>query len=171
MIYQNSKLSFVFLILIATALLVVLFIESYSIYSKNEESRELINSVNQMTESRNLVSSIKSVQNNSAEDLVALENFVLSDEKLVSLIEKIEGAGQRGMDVSIVSVEKIENKEPVGPGLVRIIIDAQGSWSETLAFVRTIENLPYLMMVDESTLFRNESGWRSRIVLLLHLFD
>ncbi|PIP55798.1 MAG: hypothetical protein COX06_01335 [Candidatus Zambryskibacteria bacterium CG22_combo_CG10-13_8_21_14_all_42_17] len=172
MITNNSKFSLTVLILIAAALFTVLILGAYNIYSKNEKSKELLNSVNQTAETRTLDRSIKSVQNNAAKDLITLNNFIFSDDKLVSLIESIEGAGQAfGIDASIVSVGKIENKDNIGSSMVRIIIDTQGHWSGTLAFVRAIENLPYRVMIDESSLFRNEDGWRSRIVLSLHIFD
>ena len=171
MTFNNSKLSFIILVLISIVLLAVLILGTYTIQLKNKEASELLNLVDQATEARTLAQSIRMAQNNAAEDLAAFDGLTLSDDKLVSLIEDIEEMGRAlGLDASIVSVGKIEDKKSVEPDIIRIVMETQGSWAQTLSFLRAIESLPHRVMIDESSLSKVEAGWHLKIILSLYSF-
>ena len=172
MTFNHSKLLAIMLWLISIVLLAVLTLGVYSIRVKNKGTSELLNLADETVEREILAQSIRMLQNNAQEDLAAFNNFVLSGDKLVSLIESIEETGRTlGLDTEIVSVGKIEDKRSIEPDIIRIVIESQGSWAPILSFLRAIESLPYRVMIDESGLSKVEIGWRSKIILSLHSFD
>ncbi len=172
MIFKNSKLLLTILSLISIILLAVLILGTYNIQLKNKEASELLNLADEAAEAKILSQSIRMMQSNSAEDIAAFGSLTLSGDNLVPLIESIEGAGQTlGLDTKIVSVGKIEDKKSVEPDIIRIVMETQGPWASTLSFLRAIESLPHRVMIDESSLSRDEVGWRLKIVLSLYSFD
>ena len=179
MIFNNSKLSLTILALVSLVLLAVLVLGAYDIQAKNRKASELLNLANQAAEANTLARSIRMMQDSAAEDLAAFDNLTLSDDKLVPLIEDIEGMGRAlGLDTSIVSVGKIEDKKSVQPDIIRIVMETRGSWTQTLAFLSAIESLPHRVMIEELGLSRveaspagNGASWRLRTVLSLYSFD
>jgi Tfp pilus assembly protein PilO len=172
MIFNNSKLLLVVSALVSAVLLAVLVLGVYKIEAKNKKTSELLILADHAAEIKILEQSVRIIQNNASEDLELFESFVLSDDKLVSLIESIEGAGGRlNLETSILSVAEVKEKNPVAPKIIRITMETRGSWSGTLSFLRAIESLPQRVIIDESNLSREEVGWRSRIVLSLYSFN
>ena len=172
MILRNSKL-----ILILFSLLLIVMITSaavtiYEIGIKNKETSRLQDEADSLTEARNLSHSIRLVQNSAAEDLADFNNFLLSNDKLVFLIEDIEKTGRTlGLETSIVSVGKTEGNGSIQSGMINIAIETQGSWTPTLSFLRAIEFLPYRVMISESNLSKVGDSWHLRIVLSLYLLN
>jgi len=172
MILNNSKLLLMALSLILIILLTIVALGIYDIKVKNKETFKLLNKADSVAETENLAQSIRVIQASAAEDIAAFDNLVLVDDKLVPLIESIEETGRElGLDTNIVSVAKIEDKKSVEPDIIRIVVETQGSWAPTLSFLRAIENLPYRVMIDESSLSKGEVDWRLRITLSLYSFD
>ena len=172
MILNNSKLLLMALSLILIILLTIVALGIYDIKVKNKETFKLLNKADSVAETENLAQSIRVIQASAAEDIAAFDNLVLVDDKLVPLIESIEEVGRElGLDTNIVSVAKIEDKKSVEPDIIRIVVETQGSWAPTLSFLRAIENLPYRVMIDESSLSKGEVDWRLRITLSLYSFD
>ena len=172
MIFKDSKPLLVILSLISIVFLTVLILGVYYIRDKNEKTSELLNLVDHAAEVEILAQSIRTVQDDLAEDITAFDNLVLSSDKLVPLIEEIEKAGRTlSLETNILSVEKIEDKKSIEPDMIRIVMETQGPWALTLSFLRAIESLPHRVMIEESSLSREEVGWHSRIVLLLYSFD
>ena len=80
---NNSTLPLVTLTFISVVLLVVLVLGAYNIQSKNQKVLKLLALADEAAESRTLAQSIRVLQNNAAEDLMAFDNLTLSDDKLV----------------------------------------------------------------------------------------
>lgn len=172
MTMNNSKTLLVAVSLVSVTLLAILVFGVYSIQVKNEKTSALLNSADSSAETAVLVQSIRAVQKSAGEDIQALEGFVLTESKLVPFIESIEKTGQvLGLDTNILSVEETVSKKLGEPKIVRIVIEAKGSWSGTLSFLRAIESLPHKVMIEESSFSKEETGWRLRIVLSLYSFD
>lgn len=169
---NNSKLFLTILSLLSIVLLVVLILDTYNIRIQNRETSELFNSADRAAETRTLVQSTRLLQSNAAEDLATFDRMTLSGDKLVPLIESIEGAGRAlGLKVNIVSVGSMENVKSEGLNTIRIVLNVQGSWASTLSFLRAIESLPHRVMIEESSFSKEDIGWRSRIILALYSFD
>ena len=182
MISNSSKLLLVVILSILLIVLSTVFIfVAYDVWSKNQKTSELLSQANHDAEVEVLVQSIRLVQNSAAEDIQAFNDMVLSSDKLVVLIENIEGAGRAlNLDINISSVGNVEEKKPVAetgsknatqPHMISISIETQGSWASTLSFLRAIESLPHRVMIDGVTLSKGETRWQSRINLSLYLFD
>ena len=172
MITKSSKPFLVTLSLISLVFLLVLVFGIYDIKAKNKKILELLSEADSASETGELAQSIKTTQTNAGGDLDAFDKLVLTSGKLVPLIESIETAGRGlGLETKIVSVGKIEDKKQGEPSLIRLVLETQGAWAQTLAFLRAIENLPYRVMIDESSLLEVDVNWRLRITLALHSFD
>ena len=161
----------------------VLIFAIYSISAKNKGISELLAQVDRAAETEILVQSIRNLQNDTGEDVGAFNELLLSSDKLIGLIENIEGAGRAlGIETKIVSVGEADDdsapsatapdeKNEIKQETVQIIIEAEGSWSETLSFLRAMESLPYRIMIEESSMSKGEISWNSRIILSLEVFD
>ena len=172
MIFKNSKLFLVILLLTSVLLVAILIFEIYNIQFQNRETSELINLADQDTKIGVLAQSIRIQQNNVVEDIRVFDGLLLSNDKLVSLIETIEEAGRTfDLDTDIVSVEKIEDKKATEPDIIRITIETRGAWAPTFSFARAIESLPHRVMINGLDLSKDEDDWRLKIILSLYLFN
>ncbi|MBI2086748.1 MAG: hypothetical protein HYT69_01075 [Candidatus Zambryskibacteria bacterium] len=174
MTFNNSKILLFALSLVSIILLGVLYLGAYGIWTKNKETSKMLALADEVEREAILTQSIRMTKNTAATELEQLDNLVISDSKLASLIEKIEQAGSSfGLNISILSVGKVEDKKakPVEPHLVRIVMETAGPWAPTLAFLRAIETLPYRVMIEESSIYREEIFWRSKIILSLNSFN
>lgn len=172
MILKNSKFLIGLLSSILVVLLALIVFGVYDIKTKNEKTSLLLNETNLATEVGGRAQYIRTIQNNFSEDLTAFEEIVFVNDKLVPLIESIEGKGRSlGLDTETVSVERRENEESSELDLIRIVIEAEGSWSGTTSFLGAIESLPYRISIDESTLVKLENNWRLRMILFIYSFD
>lgn len=172
MITKNSKLFLITLSLIFLVFLAVAIFGFFDIKAKNKKISELLNEADRVSETGDLAQSIRTIQMNAEKDLVTLDKLVLTNNKLVPLIESIEEAGQElGLETKIISVGKVEDKKSLGPSTIRITLETQGPWAPTLSFLRAIENLPLRVIIDESSFSKVDVYWRLRITLALHSFD
>jgi hypothetical protein len=172
MILNRSTAVFIVSFFVAVTLLGVLIFLVYSIRSKNREASELINTADRIAEATVLAESIENIQADAGPDLEALSNLALSSDKLIFFIESVEGVGRKlKLDINISSVERIEDKKAAEEPVFRMVLDTQGSWLSTFAFLRALESLPYRVMVEEINLFRAEVGWQAKVVLSIHTFD
>ncbi|PIQ66541.1 MAG: hypothetical protein COV96_00830 [Candidatus Zambryskibacteria bacterium CG11_big_fil_rev_8_21_14_0_20_42_18] len=171
MIFKNSKVIIGFFSLAFLILLAVIVFGISDIRSKNQETSILLNEARQVTEAGGLTQSIKTIQANSREEITALDELVFTNDKLVSLIESIEEKGKvLKLNTKIASVERKESATS-DPDLIRMVVEAGGSWSATSAFLHALESLPYRVMIEESILSQAEDSWRLRIVFSIHSFD
>jgi len=171
MIFKNSKVIIGFFSLVFLILLAVIIFGVSDIRSKNQETSILLNEARQVTEAGGITQSIKMIQANSREEITALDELVFTNDKLVSLIESIEEKGKvLKLDTKIASVERKESAT-ADPDLIRMVVEAGGSWSATSAFLHALESLPYRVMIDESSLLRTPEDWRLRVTFSIHSFD
>jgi hypothetical protein len=172
MTFNNAKSLLIILSLISIALLGILGLGIYDMRAKNRETSELLNSAETAYEAGILSESIRSAQGQAGEDIRALDDLVLSDDKLVAMIESIEATGRAlGLEPSILSVGKNEDKKGLEPDIVRIEMETDGPWAETLSFLQAIESLPQRVMIEESSFTREVDLWHLKIILLLYSFD
>lgn len=158
--------------LISLIFLSALVFGIYDIKTKNKKTSLLLSEADRTSETGELAQSIKTIKTNAGEDLTTFDEIVFTNEKLVPLIENIESTGRSlGLETKIVSVGKIEDKKTLEPNIIRIVLETQGAWAETLAFLRAVESLPHRVMIDDSSLSEVDVNWRLRITLAIHSFD
>ncbi|MBI2674052.1 MAG: hypothetical protein HYX23_02100 [Candidatus Zambryskibacteria bacterium] len=172
MIFKNAKTWLILLSACSMILLTFLILEIYKTLRQNREATELINLADYDAKVGVLAQSIRIMQNSAKEDIALFDEITLSGDKLVSFIEKIEATGKiLGLNVTIVSVEKLEDKKSAKPDTVRIIMETKGAWSPTISLLHAIESLPYRVMMDRLNLSKDETDWRLKINLSLYSFD
>lgn len=172
MIVKDSKLSLIVVSLIWVILLALAIFMVYDIKVKNQETSRLQSEADRITESRNVSQSIRIARDKVADDVADLDHLALSSDKLVFLIEGIEGAGRAlGLDTNIISVGKEEDRKFPEPDIIRITIETQGTWASTLTFLRALESLPHRVMIDKSIFSKAGDDWYLKIVLSLNSFD
>lgn len=172
MILKNSKSLLVVLSFVSMALLALIAFGIYDIKIKRQEVSRLRDQSDRIISITTLARSVKVIQNEVATDIKAFNGLLLVGDKLVSLIEDIEGIGRKlGLDANILSVGKVGDSQSGGPNIIRIVLETQGSWAETLSFLRTIEHLPHRVVIDELSFSKEEAAWHSRIVFSLYSFD
>jgi Tfp pilus assembly protein PilO len=172
MIFKNTKLALIIFSFLALVLAISLSFDIYNIRAENKETSNLLNVADQVAEERVLIQSIKVAQNNAKEDITALNNLVLTTDKLVPTIESIEEAGRAlGLEVEIISVAQIANTRAGQPQKINLVIEADGSWSGAISFLYALESLPHRVIIDETNFTKREDGWHARITLALYSFS
>ena len=172
MMIKNSKFTLIFLSVAAFIILAFLLLDLYNIRSKNKETSRLLNIADQAAEEEVLVQSIRTIQNSAKGDLEAFEKAVLSEDKLVPLIESIEGAARLlGVDLEISSVEEAGEATADEPQKLDIVLVGKGSWASVFSFLKALESLPHRVMINKTTLSKGESLWNTTIFLSLYMFN
>jgi Tfp pilus assembly protein PilO len=172
MTFSRSKSLLLVLSLISVILITVFVLGVYSIRAKNEKISGLLNLADQVAEAKTLSQSIKAAQHTASEEIKAYNDLILSEYKLVPLIEDIEDSGRAlGLDIDILSVGEVKDSGTSGPQKIRMAIETRGSWARSFSFVYVIESLPHRVIVDEIILSKEGDGWHSKIALSFYLFD
>jgi len=172
MIFRNSKFILLSHSLILLIVIGIVIFALYNIKNKNQEAFQLQINADETALARQISRSIRLAQNNSSQDLADFDKLLLTSGKLVSLIDNIEKSGRAlGLETNIVSVGKAEEKDSGQSNIVSIAIETKGAWVPTLSFIRTIESLPYRVMISRSDLSKVDNEWHLKITLSLHLFD
>lgn len=170
---RNSKSLLILSFVVLVALLAVLAFVLYDIRTKNLETSELLEKTNGVAESEILAQTVRIARNSAPLELTAFDTFVFSGEKLVPFIENIEEIGRSlGLTTEIASVNRVPgDKKASEPDTVHLVIESDGPWTSIFTFVRTFENYPHHVMIDDMNLSRSENDWHLRIIISLHSFD
>lgn len=172
MTLTSSKIKLTSLSLLALILVLLVFWAIYQIRAENEETSRLLNTVNQAAQNELQAKAVRVLQDTALAEIEAFEDFALSDDRIVAVIENIESAGEAlGLDTKIVSVEKIEEGSANEPQRIHLVIESLGSWGRNFSFIRAIENLPHRIFIEDVSLSKEETQWLSRIKLSLYSFN
>ncbi len=169
----NTKFSLILMAFVTLILMGILGFGLWQIKTKNNQASELLHEAEHLAEVDVLTQFIQTVQAEAGQSLRTFDSLTLSSAKLVSFIESIEGVGKElGLEVKIVSVDRVEVKDSPEPPTFKIAIDTSGSWQGNFSYLAAIESLPTRVMVESINLSKaEEKGWQSRIVVLVHSFD
>lgn len=168
----STKTLIVILVIIIVFLLAVISYGVYEIRSRNLDTSELLNEVDQLAEAKEMTRAIKAIRMTALDDIDTFNSLVLTSDKLVPLIESLEKKGRElGVEVNIVSVNKGEESQTPSPNIISMVIEAEGSWAGSYSFLKTIESLPYNVMIKESILSKAMDKWLLRATVVLNLFD
>lgn len=114
---------------------------------------------------------VRQIQSESAGDLKTLEEAKLSRTELVSLIETLEQAGKSmGLKVSFSSITAEGELSSSTPQTLKIVVDTEGTWRGSLAFVRLLQSLPTKASIETLTLSLSNQTWRSGTTLRVTVF-
>ena len=167
---KNSRLTMIIMVP-AVLIFVALFIASiYSIRGKNNETSKLLNTSREADTIEVRAKAVRALRSELTEEFEIFKELVLSEDKIVDLIEIIEGAGvSLGVETKVVSVAKVDAKNQ-SPKVIKMIVETNGSWPLTLAMSQALESLPYKVTVEEVSINKDGGEWSSRTVLLLNYF-
>jgi hypothetical protein len=68
-----------------------------------------------------------------------------------------------------VSVDKISEEE--FPKVVKLKIEAMGSWQGTVTMLEAIQSLPYLVTISEASLLKGEKSWELELDMGINIFN
>jgi hypothetical protein len=169
---HSSKFRLVILSLVVLIMLASLIIVFYRLSSESKEASRLLNLIGQTEKEIALIDSARLFRDSAQEEIAAFESLVLSENKLVSVIESIEGAGRAlSLETEIVSVSKVGDAPEGEPQEIEITIESNGSWTGNFSFLKAIENLPYQVKVREASFLKAPETWRSHISISLSTFN
>lgn len=131
------------------------------IKSANERTSGLLNEIELQSKEEDVLKSLKSLVQETAPLHAKLDTYFVSPEGVASFIGLLEAVGNRiGADVTITSVEKIDTEKAKDVEVLRVVLNATGSWERVIRFLGIIEFLPYQTTVDQVLLTRTAKGWR-----------
>ena len=168
----SRKFAIITLSILALVLLGALSLGFWIVRGKNQEMSELQNLAQLAEEADNLSNLVRSISSTHASELETLEQIILRKDRVVLLIESVEqAANSLGIIAEITSVnEKAEEGNKLS--VIEMNIDANGTWSQNLAFLKALESLPYRVMFGRTDIkSAEEGGWTSSITLSVHAFD
>lgn len=175
---MKSKNTLTILITVSiTALLLALLLVYgvYDIRKKNQKTSELLQQADKIAHEDVEFQSIRSVLGGIKEDIEEFNKFTLTEPGVVPMVEKIESAGRKlGLETNTtsISVAKPDGAASSTEGVkkIKIVVETKGTESATLTFLRSLESLPYRIMIDESSIIQEEGGWRSRTSFAVYTF-
>lgn len=110
------------------------------------------------------------IQDELQGDLATLDEAAITQPELISLIESLEKTGREmGLKVLFSSLVS-EGVSSTTPQTVKMVVDTEGSWSASLAFVNLLEHLPVKSSIENSTLNLSGTAWRSGTTLRVTVF-
>jgi hypothetical protein len=168
---KNTKYLLLSLSLIALVLLGALVYGTYRINGYVIKTEEMLRLADESVQADILAHALRVLQNESSQELTALEDFTLSESELVLFVENVEATGRElALETEIASIIKTEDKKGIEPTIIKLTVETTGSWSNSVTFLRAIENMPYRLIIDEASLDKEEQHWRTRVVMSVHLF-
>lgn len=152
-------------------LLAVLGYLSFSILKMREETKDLLMEVSTKMSYDKRAMSVSNVQSELSYDLTVIDEAAITRAELVSLIESLEETGEKlGLSVSVASLTA-EDVESSLPEVVKMVVDAEGSWAANFKFLRVLESLPHKSDIESANLsWVRSNTWRSGTTLRVIVF-
>lgn len=124
---------------------------AYAYYSIQSLNGELVASHAKVATERAYRSQgedIAGIYQSTAADRARIGTFFTTEGATVDFIESLESLGsQAGSSVTISSLESVAAKDST-PALLRVHVDAQGSWNAAIKTLKLAEALPYKTTVS-----------------------
>jgi Tfp pilus assembly protein PilO len=170
---NKSTTSLIGLLLLIVVLMLALFVYGeFMVKQLNTKTVVLDQELKVSAEDMSSFQSIKAMQTEALSNLDKLNSLQLREDEVVDLIEIIEATGRTlGLVVSTksVSVDKISEEE--FPKVVKLKIEAMGSWQGTVTMLEAIQSLPYLVTISEASLLKGEKSWELELDMGINIFN
>ncbi|MBX4200134.1 hypothetical protein KW790_01585 [Candidatus Parcubacteria bacterium] len=176
----STKTLFFFSTLLLIGLLGVFVYGVYIVNNKQKQVEMLQSEAGSGSKGDTLIQALKTIQNNDRDELLALNDLIITKESLVTLLELIEKtAKDLGLDIKVNSLQGTEKTTKASPSpTVNVSLTTTGSWISSITFVHAIESLPYRVIIDTTDMSTSvglvEEGkksspvWRSSYQLTLY---
>lgn len=176
---KNTKIILAEHIVVLMFLIALFVFGIYDIRAKNKETSELLGEVDSITTARSNAREVEQILKSATTSIREFEGLILTSDKLVNLIEKIEKTGRDlGLETAIVSVGGADEGGSKKTEKIRIVLETKGSWTANFTFLSAIESLPYRVIINESSFLKEEGSqsgdipkWRQKIILELYSFE
>lgn len=158
-------------ILLNVVILVVLGLIFYEVRHKNQQISSVQNEISFESKKIDRLKNLQTLVETTSGDRELLDHYFLSKDNLVEFISLVEQlAKDAGVKVGLDNVgeEESENSQYLN---LRMNISTSGSWSDVLRYIAMLENLPYVVKLDNFILQRSLDGdektvvWSARLTL------
>lgn len=141
------------------AIAIILVMAAISVYGmailkirKNvSETANLGSSIAAESQKEASIESIKNILRNTAAEREKVGAYFVSSDNIVDFLEKIELLGEKsGVNLSFDSVDI----PPDEKSILRVRIGTEGKWEDTFYFLSLIENLPFKIELEKSSVIK-----------------
>lgn len=172
MLLLNTKSRLILLSLFSLVLLALLIWAVLKVRSENQETSRLSGLAEKSVREEVTLESIRALRESSEVEIEAFEKLMLTDSRLVSVIESLESVSRSlSLDTEVVSVAKEGEVAPNEAQKIKIVIESEGSWRSLFSLMKAIESLPQRVMLEEESLTKTGSLWQGRVILSLYSFN
>ena len=133
----------------------------WKIRSQNKHISTLLNEAEQDVKKDESLRLIKASLGENKDFLSHINSYFIPNEGVVGFIDTLESYGKQiGVDVTIgsVSVEPDSQNKEDFKELLRLKVEAIGSWNNLVSYLLTLENLPYSVRIDQVSYVLNSSN-------------
>lgn len=107
-------------------------------------------------------SNLNAVVRNIQDSKAALDNRLIDSSKIVNFLEAVEGLKDTtGAAVSVQSIKE-DNSKTVVKNL-HLDISIEGTWEQVYRFFTLLENMPFNITLDKTTIGEAEGSWHGTI--------
>jgi hypothetical protein len=126
--------------------------EFYAIHTEKLASAELESRIQGERATSATLESLRAIQVNNTAELDKIDSIVIARENPVPFLDIIEKTAKRfNLELRVGSVTVTEGKGSRDDTL-SVMLETEGSWKQTIAFVHAIESLPYRVLVDDMSI-------------------
>jgi hypothetical protein len=147
----------------------------WNVRTENKEASQLQSEADTDIEKNNELSTVKESLSQNASFISQIDSFFVAHDGVVDFISMLEKLGQDAgvkLNIGSVAVDSTQTKKVDFKEGLRLRIETGGSWRDTLYFLSVVENLPYrvefnssslsLIGAEDSILFKDSSASRER---------
>ena len=153
--FQSIKILILMIVCNLAAIAGYYFLFQY-IVTQTQSSSDLINTINLSEQKNSHLSSLRTMVKDTEEERQQLSGLLLSNDAEVSFIEQVETLAKKsGLESKTDSVSSVAGIAST-TNIFNMQIETTGSWSNTMYFLNQIENLPYDIHIEGSSLNKQD---------------
>ncbi len=133
----------------------------FKIRSQNEHVSGLLGEANNDIRKDETLRTIKNSLSENKDFISHLDSYFVAKDGIVNFIEMLEDKGRESgvlLSIGSVSVEQDPKVKEDIKEILRLKVDASGSWKDVTYFLSVLENLPYVTEVNNVSFTRNGGG-------------
>jgi hypothetical protein len=114
---------------------------------------------------------VKMIRSESTGDLATLGDVSITQPELIGLIESLEEIGKKmGLKVTFSSIASEATGSSTTPTTVKMVVDTEGAWAASLAFVNLLQNLPVKSSIEGTSINLSKQVWRTGTTFRVTVF-
>lgn len=154
-IFNSGKKWFIAALIFNLAAICLYGFLFWSVKEKNERVSQAANDIELKEKQVENAGALRLLAEDTALLREKVDSYIVGKDEAVSFIEMLESLGmERGVDVSVESVEAADAVGDFPAQELRLALRAEGSWRNILSFLGLVELLPYETRVSRVSLSR-----------------